>query len=123
MDTRIFRASPSAALGLALCLAATGAVAQRSAPATGVDDYPPALAERLARQHGLEQQAAAKLSSPRSDFIISRRRWSAGDTILVAFNGGTPALHAAIAQVATEWGRSANLKFDFGPPGRPRSRW
>ncbi|MDN4589329.1 hypothetical protein DBA29_12580 [Xenophilus aerolatus] len=75
----------------------------------------------MARQHGLEQQAAAKLSSPRSDFIISRRRWSAGDTILVAFNGGTPALHAAIAQVATEWGRSANLKFDFGPPGRPRT--
>lgn len=42
------------------------------------------------------------------------RRWSAGQTVKVAFRGGSYQLRKDIADVASAWTQHANLKFDFG---------
>jgi hypothetical protein len=42
------------------------------------------------------------------------KRWSNGQTIKIAFKGGSEALHKQIADVASGWTQFANLHFDFG---------
>ena len=42
------------------------------------------------------------------------KRWLPGQTIKIAFNGGSYTLRKEIAEAALEWVGHANLKFDFG---------
>lgn len=96
---------------LATWLASFLAHAQGMPPAP--EGFPPDLAQRLIDRVTIEQQASHKIG-PVASYIINRRRWEPGSTILVAFQGGTPSLHRAIADVAKEWSSSANINFDFG---------
>jgi hypothetical protein len=41
-------------------------------------------------------------------------RWDAGDTVTVAFQGGTTDLHKTIADAALEWTKHGNVSLDFG---------
>jgi hypothetical protein len=41
--------------------------------------------------------------------------WANGATIRIAFLDGDPALQERVKQVAVEWTKYANLKFEFGP--------
>jgi len=51
--------------------------------------------------------------TPRFVFRLVRR-WSPGQTLRVAFLGGSRLLQADVANVAVEWSKYANIKFDFG---------
>lgn len=107
-------------LALALAGAASGAWA-----AALMDRYPPAIAEQLAALQEAERGAASKLPGNEARFLFSRKRWTPGSTILVAFNGGPPALHKAIAEQASLWSKYANIKLDFGfnPATGTYRRW
>ncbi len=48
------------------------------------------------------------------------RLWNAGDTLNVCFFGGNPVVKTLVVEVASEWTKYANLKLDFGSPGRWR---
>jgi hypothetical protein len=89
-----------------------------------LDAYPPDLAKQLLQKRQAELSAAGKLSGPQAQFLLSRRLWEAGSRVLVAFNGGTPDLHKAIAEQARRWMQHANVILDFGldpATGRYRS--
>jgi hypothetical protein len=79
-----------------------------------VDSYPEEVANRLTRQLAAEKSTAPKLDGDKARFIFSNRRWQPGSKLLVAFNGGTPTLHRAIADEAAKWTQFANVVFDFG---------
>jgi hypothetical protein len=83
-------------------------------PLAGIDAYPPELSRILREQRKNEESAAGKIPSLKQNYLINSRRWQPGDRILVAFNGGTPALHRAIAETAMQWGKYANIELDFG---------
>lgn len=46
--------------------------------------------------------------------MTSLSKWTPGQTITVAFNGGSYDLRKEIAETAKEWASYANLKLDFG---------
>src|SRR5262249_26611594 len=50
-------------------------------------------------------------------------KWEPGDTITVAFMGGTPALHRDIMNAANEWTRHGNFSFDFGEKNGSFRSW
>ena len=50
-------------------------------------------------------------------------RWDAGDTITVAFYGGTDDLYRKIAAAAREWTTHANLELDFGDDDQSFRTW
>lgn len=79
-----------------------------------LDSYPKPLIQKLVDQAANERIAVAKAKNPAARYLLNRRRWEPGATVLVAFHGGTPALHKAVADVAAEWARHANIVFDFG---------
>lgn len=83
-------------------------------PLAGIDAYPPELSRILREQRKNEESAVGKIPSLKQNYLINSRRWQPGDRILVAFNGGTPALHRAIAETAMQWGKYANIELDFG---------
>lgn len=99
-------------VGAVWLLCTSQAFAQEMAGAP--EGFPQELAQRLMDRHSAEQQAGSKIGLPVANYILNRRRWERGSTLLVAFQGGTPALHRAIADVAQEWSKSANIRFDFG---------
>lgn len=98
--------------------------AQTSAPKI-IEGLPQELAERLAARHALESQVSAKLVGPQASYIINKRRWNPGDTVLVAFYGGSADLHKAIAELASDWSKAANVKLDFGynPASKTYRSW
>ncbi len=56
------------------------------------------------------------------DYVVTRlKKWLPGQTIKIAFNGGTYELRKNIADAALEWLNYANLKFDFGHNSSTRS--
>jgi hypothetical protein len=50
-------------------------------------------------------------------------RWDPGDTITVAFYGGPPDVHRAIADAAQAWTEHANLTLDFGEENGTFRSW
>lgn len=99
-------------LFISLSIPLSGAISKSKYDET--EHLPQELAERLAARNALESQVRAKLTSPQASYIINKRRWQPGDAVLVAFFGGTSELHKAIADVASEWSKAANVKLDFG---------
>lgn len=54
-------------------------------------------------------------SNPHFDTVVRlSRRWANGNTVRVAFRGGSPTLHRGIEQMAALWSQHANIGFDFG---------
>jgi hypothetical protein len=82
------------------------------------EGYPAAIIERLKQrdQKILDDLGDKRgLSAVTSGLIILRTdEWAPGGTITVAFNGGTPRLHALIEKLVSEWPEYANIRFDFG---------
>jgi hypothetical protein len=68
------------------------------------------------RDRLLDALKNAPVSAPASRYMVifDKRKWRAGKTLTVAFNGGSTSLHAEIAQVASEWARYGNIELDFG---------
>jgi hypothetical protein len=83
-----------------------------------MEGYPDWYIERLAKR---QQKLLADLG-PRRDalavhaglIILNSDEWNPGKTITVAFNGGTPRLHALIERIVPIWSQYGNVKFDFG---------
>jgi len=59
-------------------------------------------------------------SSEQRQLYANARRWEAGQTLKVCFFGGNDTVNRLIADTASEWAKYANLRFDFGTPGRWR---
>jgi hypothetical protein len=79
-----------------------------------IESYPDWVMAGLKKQAKEEQSLkAVEGRSPRYVFYIAAL-WTPGQTVRVAFKGGTPALHADIAKAAEQWTKEANLFFDFG---------
>lgn len=81
---------------------------------TLVDQYPSTIATKLSELRAAEEGAVSKLSGSEARYLFSRKRWTPGSTILVAFNGGSSSLHKAIAEQAIQWTKFANITLDFG---------
>ena len=80
-----------------------------------LEAYPSEVEARLhQRSQTLNVTAASSLNMAPGDILSLTRRWQTGQTITIAFRGGTKTLHKQIADTVTEWTRHANLKFDFG---------
>jgi hypothetical protein len=45
--------------------------------------------------------------------IITKKRWSAGQTLMVAFSGGTEFMREKVRQFALEWTQHCSIKFNF----------
>lgn len=88
-----------------------------------LEGFPEHKMQRLQQREGeLKLLERAGMMRPQSVFRLADR-WEAGQTIKVAFKGGTPQLHKLIAEQASEWMKYANLHFDFGfNPGTGRYR-
>lgn len=79
-----------------------------------LDSYPNAVAKQILEQRNAEISASSKLPGTEARYLFSRKRWTPGSKVLVAFNGGAPGLHKAIAEQAQLWMQHANLTLDFG---------
>lgn len=96
-----------------LMLAISSALGQSDNNSLRDFDTPPKrIADALALQRSSELSASPRID-PAARAIFSKRRWTPGSTLLVAFNGGNSGLHEKIARIANEWTRGANIKFDF----------
>jgi hypothetical protein len=135
MKRRIFRSAVALLLPLALPLAIfagaggspqAGAADQQGggqgqappAPLGIMEGYPNRIQARLEqRNRSLRAfHPPANGLSPR--FILNlSKRWNSGQTVKVAFKGGSASLQKQIADNVTEWTRYANLSFDFGSDG------
>jgi hypothetical protein len=57
----------------------------------------------------------ARVGSMQPEAVVAvAKRWAPGNTIRVAFRGGTPQIHRGIERVAAVWTQYANVGFDFG---------
>ncbi len=96
---------------------ASVAVAQPATPRQSnyiAEGFPVHIAERLAARAAEAATVTGSLSPPAAAYLVHKRRWQPGDIVVVAFNGGTAAHHAAISGLANEWAKYANIRFDFG---------
>jgi hypothetical protein len=99
-----------------LLLAQTPSVAQEIEHYV-IDTFPDAIQAR----HEQRDRSILALRRPDDDqsfrpelVVTIAQKWKPGQTITVAFKGGTSDLHKDIARVASEWMQHANLKLDFG---------
>lgn len=82
-----------------------------------MEGYPDWYIERLAARERkiLDDFGSRRAPSVRSGLILlNSEEWKPGSVITVAFNGGTPRLHALIERIASEWSQYGNIRFDFG---------
>jgi hypothetical protein len=83
-----------------------------------MEGYPAWIIDRLKlRDQKILDDLGDKLGSgavPSALIVLRTAEWSPGSTITVAFNGGTPRLHALLERIVSEWSEFANIKFDFG---------
>jgi hypothetical protein len=83
-----------------------------------MEGYPAWIIDRLKlRDQKILDDLGDKHSSgavPSALIIFRAAEWTPGSKITVAFNGGTPRLHALIERIVSEWSEFANIKFDFG---------
>jgi hypothetical protein len=69
-----------------------------------------------------EQRSLKTVEGHTPDYVFFvSRLWRPGETIRVAFKGGTPQTHARIAKVTEEWTKEANLVLDFGYDNRSQT--
>ena len=88
--------------------------------------YPDEIQSRLEARQRFARNLPADIEGTQLEFVIETlTRWDPGQTVTVAFKGGTRDLHERIAQVAGEWTNHGNLKFDFGhdPATGEYRRW
>ncbi|WP_165246764.1 hypothetical protein [Paludisphaera soli] len=98
------------------------APAPAQAPAAGADHavstlleaLPDRIAKRLEERRAEMNQPAGGPMGAAGFVARIAKRWNPGETVKVAFRGGSDALHREIAETASEWTEYANLKFDFG---------
>ena len=77
--------------------------------------YPDEIQARLEAQERFARNLPSSVGPTGLESVIETlKRWDAGQTVTIAFNGGNKALHKKIADAATEWTKHCNLKFDFG---------
>jgi hypothetical protein len=83
-----------------------------------VEGYPAAYITRLKER---EKKILGDLGDNRHSsavshglIILKTDEWSPGTKITVAFDGGTPRLHALIERIVAEWSQYADIEFDFG---------
>lgn len=112
-----------------LCAVAQPAIAQPDISVAAelpsdvcVGDFPDAIEARLAQRDRMVALAHAASTSEVGLFSVfdSLKTWTPGQTIKVAFDGGSAQMRAEIAAAAQEWTQYANLKLDFGPAGTYR---
>lgn len=109
---------------ITLCVVAmiysTSALAQKAARNRIVEAYPSKLFDALESYREQIRSAAAANSGVAPYYLIVPRlqRWTPGQTVRVAFNGGNEALYGKIRAVALTWlqksGANLELKFDDG---------
>lgn len=64
-----------------------------------------------------ERAVAGALRGPNLEFVISKgKRWTRGQTVVVAFRGGSDELYGRIAATASEWMRHGNIRLEFKDP-------
>lgn len=124
-------------IGISLSLALTflGSTTARSvepvveadlAPFPILESYPPEMAKSLMKY---ERQVSAAgfgiAAGPKYLLVPKHRLWRPGQTITVAFSGGSPELHALIERAATSWTQpgAANLTLKFRGPDNQFIRW
>lgn len=78
--------------------------------------YPDSIQARLEiRDRMLFQTLGTSVNGIAPQSVMTDiKRWTPGQTITIAFMGGSYQLRKDIADVASEWTNHANLKFDFG---------
>jgi hypothetical protein len=82
-----------------------------------MEGYPDWYIERLAaRERKILDDVGPRhtLSVRRGLILLNTEEWKPGSAVTVAFNGGTPRLHALIERVASDWSKYGNIRFDFG---------
>lgn len=81
-----------------------------------VDDLPSEIQARVELRDRMLASAHARSESTITfqSVVESLKTWTPGQTITVAFRGGSPQLRQDIANVARTWTQYANLKLDFG---------
>jgi hypothetical protein len=85
------------------------------APASLVmEGFPAEMVARLGAQEAELKRATARPGNRPFFLFRSSKRWAPGQTLKVAFNGGTPALHQQIESAAAQWAMAANIGLDFG---------
>lgn len=94
--------------------ATSSAVAQQTTPRFA-EAYPDKIAARM-RQRQADLQQLGKAPDGAAIKLLIRRAflWQPGQTLKVAFEGGTVELHKKIADYARIWTQFGNLKLDFG---------
>ncbi len=73
--------------------------------------FPPEIAQKYQDE---KAELAALPADLQSQLFNMSKRWTPGTAVRVAFKGGQTALHKKITEVASEWTKHGNLKFDFG---------
>lgn len=104
------------ALAFAFLSHAVDCYAQQGGPKFVLEGYPtPIYESKEAYRKKIVGAGAGVTNVPFFLLIPSIRRWTPGQTINVAFNGGETALYDKISQAATIWLKQggANLKFSF----------
>jgi hypothetical protein len=77
--------------------------------------YPQHLRARIDVRDRHVGQALATAGTVAPQFVLRNAKlWTPGQTIKIAFNGGSAELRRKIAETAAEWTTHANLVFDFG---------
>lgn len=77
--------------------------------------YPDEIQARLEARQRFARNLPGEVEGTNLEFVIETlKRWQPGQTLTVAFRGGSRVLHTRIAGVADEWTNHGNIKFDFG---------
>lgn len=68
----------------------------------------------LEERKKLEEILEPNLSPPELKYFLdTQKKWSPGQTITVAFNGGSKEVRQHIMEAVRDWENTANIKFDF----------
>jgi len=121
MERIVSQRADSAVLPIILlCFASTAAHAEDAAPGFQHRIYEglPTSMTQSSRSHLNDvTKASLSVATMRPFYIIVQhsRRWTPGNTLTIAFKGGTDDLYAKIEGAASPWTQSnaANLKFSF----------
>ena len=77
--------------------------------------YPDEIQARLESYERFARNLPGEVGGVAVEFVIETLlRWKPGQTVTVAFSGGSTNLHQEIAETAVEWTKWGNLKLDFG---------
>jgi len=77
--------------------------------------YPDDIQAALEARERFSRNLPATVDGVGLEFVIETlKRWTPGQTVRVAFQGGNTALHQQIADTAVDWLQYGNLKLDFG---------